>query len=139
MAFATDSDLLNYIPTIFDHGPNTYIEALEEAHKDVVRIIQTHWFNKIERFEDFDEKWLDGEQWTRAVVYRALGYYILPRLSSWRSESDSFRNQIEFYQARFDDEMDAVFAIGVRYDFDEDSTIDETTETEHYYQNRLWR
>lgn len=139
MAFATDADLLNYIPTIFDHGPNTFVEALEEAHSDVIRIIQTHWWNKLENFEDFDEMYLDPTQWTRAIVYRALAYYILPRLSTWRSEADSFRNQVEFYQSRFDDEMDAVFSIGVRYDFDKDSTIDTKTETEHFYQNRLWR
>ena len=137
--FATDSDLLQYLPTIFEHGNDTFIEAIEEAHNDVVRIIRSHWWNKVEQHEEFDERYLDATQWTRAVVYRALAYYILPRLSSWRNEGDSFRNQITFYSERFDSEMDAVFAVGVRYDFDKDSSIDDKTEVEHFPQNRLFR
>ncbi len=139
MAFATDGDILQYIPTIFDHGSDTYQFALDAAELDITRKIESEWYNKVYGDNDFDTSKLVDEQWTRATVYRALAHYIFPRLSTWRTEGDSFREQINFYRERYEEEMDLAFAAGIQYDYNGDSSINEDTEVYHNVQTRIYR
>lgn len=138
MAFATDSDLEDMISTIFDHGLDTFASELAKAEDDVVRKIKIEWFNKRYNPNTFNKSLLIESQWTNATVYRALGFYIMPKLSQWREDGDSFQEQMEFYQERFAEEMNDQFGVGIEYDYDEDGSID-NTEPYQNSQSRLYR
>lgn len=138
MAFASDDDLVDMLPTVFDHGVATWQPQLDKAEADVVRKIQVEWYNKRYISNNFDQQYLTAVQWTNAVIYRALGYYILPQLSQWRPESDSFREQMEFYQARFAEEINDQFGIGIEYDYDRDGEVDQG-EVYNNTQTRIYR
>jgi hypothetical protein len=138
MSFATDNDLVTLVPDIYDHNVDYWGDEIARAEEDIIRKIRTEWYNKRYSRYNWDQAELVESQWTQATLYRALGYYILPRLTQWRTEGDSFQQQMEFYQARFADEINDQFSIGIQYDYNGDSVIDET---ENYpsAQTRLWR
>lgn len=135
MAFATNSDIETYVPDIMEHGVVDWSTELSGAEEDIIRKIRVDWWNKemsITRFnrtvipgQIFDTTKLDDTQWTRACVYYALYAFIFPKLTTWKPESDSFREQIDFYRNRFNDEYNMVLAEGIRYDQDGDSTFEE--------------
>jgi len=138
MAFANDQQLGDLLPTIFEHGESSYQDELDRAEADVVRKIKIEWFNKRSSSNTFDQTKLNESQWELATLYRALGFYIMPKLSQWRPESDSFREQIEFYQARFAEEMADQFGVGIEYDQDSSGTID-SDEVYENIQTRMYR
>lgn len=138
MAFATDSDLVRLVPDIYEHGVQDWSDELLRAEQDILRKIRTEWYNKRYSKYNWEKTRLYEAQWTQACLYRALANYILPRLTQWRTDGDAFREQMEFYQARFAEEMNDQFATGIQYDYDGNDVIEET---EHYTaaQTRLWR
>lgn len=148
MAYATADDLIKYVPTIFDHGHDDFSNELSLAESDVTRTIETEWYNKVfasgyntrgrRITPDFDSSKVTDSQWTRATVYLALYAYILPKLSPFLPDGDSFREQIKFYKERYNEELNAEFAKGVEYDSDGDGTI-ESGETFVHRQDRLYR
>ena len=138
MPFATDNDLLALIPTIFDHGEHSFQDDLDRAEADVVKKIKVEWYNKRYYSGSYDESLLTASQWKNATIYRALGFYIMPKLSQWRPESDSFREQMNFYQERFAEEMADEFGVGIEYDYNDDGTVD-TGEEFQVSQTRMWR
>lgn len=138
MAFATDNQLLDLIPTIYDHGRASFQTELNRAEVDVTRKIQIEWSDRTRSKLSFNPALLTSTQWADATLYRALGFYIMPMLSQWRVESDSFREQMEFYQERFAEEMADQFAIGIEYDEDEDGIISES-EISKLSAGRLYR
>jgi hypothetical protein len=121
--FATDDDLVKYIPTIFDHGVETFTSELSEAEDDVLRYIQINWFNKRSPGSTMDPTLLTTSQWTRSTVYLALANFILPQLSTFRPEGDSFREQIAFYKERYNEEVRQEILKGVEYDSNDDGTV----------------
>lgn len=139
MAFATNTDLEKYCPEVFDQGVDDWTEELTEAQSDVTNMIQFKWWNKTHPRQDFDASLLTETQWTKATVYRAMASYLLPKLSTFRPEGDPFREQLEFYKNRFEEEFDLQLGLGVEYDKNEDGTVDETTEVYEYDQTRLYR
>lgn len=122
MAFAVDNDLVKYIPNIFDYGVESFAGELAMAEDDVVRYIKINWYNKSGR-DDFDKAKLTETQWNRSTIYLALYAFILPQLSTWRPEGDSFQEQISFYKNRFKEEIESQLAVGVEYDMDGDATV----------------
>lgn len=148
MPFATNSDLVKYYPTAMDHGVADWTTDLTQAQGDVQTLVKTRWFNlefgsgrgrtNIIGQPIYDATRLTDLQWTRATVYRALSCYILPKLSTFRPEGDAFREQLAFFQSRFDEEMNLQFGSGVEYDLDNDNTV-EAGEKFAVDQNRLYR
>ena len=137
MAFATNGDLLQYVPTIFDHGVEGFDAEIALAETDVVRYIQINWFNKQFDAATFDADKLVDAQWNRATIYCALYAYILPQLATWRPEGDSFQEQIKFYKNRFNEEIEAEMAKGVEYDLDDDGNTS-SNEVFHANRGKLW-
>jgi hypothetical protein len=84
-----------------------------------------------------DDTLLTSTQWTRAAAYLVLWKYALPQLTNW-VDGDRFQNMISFYKDMYHQEMQAVFADGVEYDFNEDGTI-EDTEKDQFVTGRLNR
>jgi len=148
MPFATNNDLVKYYPTAMDHGVADWSAELAMAQGDVETIVKTRWFN-VEFGQNrnrtntvvqpvFDATRLTDSQWTRATCYRALAVYILSKLSTFRPEGDSFREQLAFFQSRFDEELNLQFGSGVEYDQNGDGTV-ETGEKFAVAQDRLYR
>jgi len=123
MAFATNTQLLEVVPTITSHGITDFTDQLTEAEKDVKRWLEVKWYNKTTRGKTFDATLLTEAQWTRATIFRALSTHILPSLSPFAVGGDTFREMITFYKARFNEEMDMEMSQGVEYDADNDSVI----------------
>jgi len=148
MPFATNDDLVKYFPTAMDHGVGDWTAELAMAQGDVETIVKTRWFNKefgtvrsrsnLVGYPIFDATKLTSSQWTRATCYRALAVYILSKLSTFRPEGDSFREQLAFFQSRFEEEMSLQISSGVEYDLDGDGTV-ETGEKFAVAQDRLYR
>jgi hypothetical protein len=147
MTFATNDDLLDYQADIFEHGVDSWTTELASAEYDVLRRLETDWWNVERNYSrrvnyiglggTFDPSKLIDAQWRRATVYRALSAYILPKLSTWRPEGDSFRELINFYQSRYSDEFAAELAKGVEYDTNGDNQIDEGEKVQTQ-KNRLY-
>jgi hypothetical protein len=141
MAYATNADLTTLLPTITEHGETDFTDELTEAEADVKRDIEVEWlkrgFNKGNGNTRFDATLLVDAQWKRATLYRALAYYIMPRLSPFRPD-DSFQLQMKMYKDLYSEETSQEFARGIKYDLDGDNTI-EDNEYFEAPQTRLYR
>lgn len=150
MSFATNEDLVDYYTTAMDHGVADWSAELAQAQGDIETLIKSRWFNKEfntgqrykisspQNFQTFDANKLTESQWTRACCYRALACYILPKLSTFRPEGDSFREQLNFYQNRFEEEFNLQLGAGVEYDTDGDGTV-EAGEKYEVASDRMYR
>ncbi len=137
MTFATNQDLQQYVPDIFDQGIEDWTAEIALAQGDVVNQIRVRYWNKEHSRSNFDADKLTVAQWTKATVYRALHAYIMPKLSTFRAE-DVFIEQIKFYKGMYAEELDLQFALGIEYDTNGDDTIDNGEVTE-FSQGRLYR
>ena len=137
MAFATRSDLLVYQPDIGDMGLSTSEQDafVTQAIADVQRDIRNRWWSVSHRTESRNRSYAGGieinltlltdSQWTRATVYRTLGYYICPALTKFNSEGDEdrFQQMGTYYRTAYEDEFSDILRDGIEYDADEDSSI----------------
>lgn len=139
MAFANNTNLQEYAPEVFQQGVDDWTDELAKAQVDVTNMIQFKWWNKFYSRSEFDASLLVDSQWTKTTVYQALYAYILPKLSTFRPEGDPFREQLTFYKDRFTEEWELQFGIGIKYDFEDDGTIDINTDVKQVSQNRLYR
>jgi len=137
--FATNTDLQKYAPEVFDQGVDDWTAELTEAQTDVTQMIQFRWWNKVYNRSTFDKTKLTDEQWTKSTVFRALAAYIMPKLSTFRPESDPFREQLTFYKERFEEEFDMQFGLGIEYDHNSDDIINDDGEVYEFDQSRLYR
>ena len=98
MAFATNNNLQEYAPEVFEQGVDDWSDELAKAQIDVINLIQFKWWNKFYSRSMFESSKLVEAQWTKATVYQAMYAYILPKLSTFRPEGDPFREQFVFYK-----------------------------------------
>jgi hypothetical protein len=144
MSFATLDDLLQVEPTIQDYGVLDWDVELERSSIEIVRVLKVRWYNAYQqkfpvlRQQDLDASRLDSSQLTQATVYHALAYHICPKLTKFEAETDKFQVMMQYYQSRFEHEMDLVLREGVRYDVNEDGEID-SKESEPVNKLRLVR
>jgi hypothetical protein len=137
MAFSTDSDLTALLPDILTLGISSFTDEHARAQADIEREIRNKWWDKTGFSGELNTALLTDSQWTRAAAYLVLWRYALPQLTNW-VDGDRFQNMIEFYRARYAEEMDAIFRDGVEYDADNDSTVT-NTEKQPRYSGRLFR
>jgi hypothetical protein len=137
MAFSTDSDLTALLPDILTLGISSFTDEHARAQTDIEREIRNKWWDKTGFSGELDATLLTDSQWTRAASYLVLWRYALPQLTNW-VDGDRFQNMIDFYRARYAEEMDAIFRDGVEYDADNDSTVT-NTEKMPRYSGRLFR
>lgn len=136
-SYANDDDLVLIVPDIFDHGVETFDDELNRSTGDVQRRIKAEWWNIDHDPNLFDATKLKSSEWQRTVIYHALAYYILPRLSNF-SEDDSFQRQMTFYKERYQEEFSASMKAGISYDLDGDSVYDQS-EIDYVEGERLYR
>ena len=137
MAFSTDNDLEAIVPDIFDLGIPAFTDEHAKAQADVEREIRNRWWHRKGIKGEMDASYLTESQWTRASAYLVLWKYALPQLTNW-VDDDRFLQMIDFYKARYGEELDAVFQDGVEYDADNDGTVTDK-EKESIPLNRLDR
>lgn len=137
MAFSTDDDLEAIVPDIFDLGIPAFTAEHGKAQADIEREIRNRWWHRKGIAGEMDASYLTESQWTRAAAYLVLWKYALPQLTNW-VDDDRFLQMIDFYKARYGEELDAVFQDGVEYDADDDGTVTDK-EKEPVALNRLDR
>ena len=130
MAFATYDNLKSVEANIDEYGVLDWDTELERSESEIKRVLKVRWWDSYVRqhpslqntLPNYDL--LDDTQFTQATVYHALTYHICPKLTQFSgAEPDRFQVMMQFYQGRFEHEMDLILREGVRYDIDGDSTI----------------
>jgi len=133
--FATLDDLLQVEPTIQDYGQLDWDIELAKSQTEVARVLSVRWWPQyskqfkvnitiVGQMALMDKTRLEPAQWTQATVYHALAYHICPKLTKFIPETDKFQVMMEYYQGRFEHEMDLCIREGVRYDINNDSVIE---------------
>lgn len=145
--YTTDADLLEYEPQIKEYGIIDFTDYHAKTTADVQRYLRIHWWPRVSRSYststirtnvEMDTTKLQASQLKRASAFHVLAYYILPQLTQHGAEPDRFRMMIDFYKAKWQEEIDFVLQDGVEYDYDADGTIG-TTEKQTAHYNRLVR
>ena len=124
MAFSTDSDLTAIIPDILSLGISSFSDEHAKAEADIKREIRNRWWSRTGYSGELDATLLTDTQWTRANAYLVIWKYAMPQLTNW-VEGDRFREMQAFYRDLYNQELEAVFADGVEYDYNEDGSISE--------------
>ena len=148
------SDVQEYQPDIAEYGITNFDTQLQHAEDDVIRQVREEWWERYRhtvRYKDItkittiemNSALLVNSQWTRAVVYRALSDYILPMLTKWKDPdggdgADTFQVKMDYYRKKYSEEFQAILRDGVKYDENNDSTI-QTSEEEPIHHLRLIR
>lgn len=122
MAFSTDADLMKLVPDILNLGIESFTLEHAQAKADIERKIRADWWAKRGYSGELDSSKLTSSQWTRSSSYLVLWKYALPKLTNW-VDNDRFMGMIDFYKARYGEEIESVFQDGVEYDADGDGTV----------------
>lgn len=148
MAMSTDANVLSYEPDILEYGIASFSGEHEKSRADILRILRIDWWprhrNVLDKYRttataiEMDETKLTESQFTRAAVYHVLAYYILPKLSKFTPDGDVFREKMEYYRSRFQEEINYILRDGPEYDFDGDGVVEESEKQPVHY-NRLVR
>ena len=123
MAFAARTDLITYQPDIGDMGLSTgqLDTYVTQAIADVQRDIRNKWWSVYHSNQSRNRSYAGGieidltlltdSQWTRATVYRCLGYYVCPSLTKFNAtgDEDRFQQMGSFYRERYEDEFADIF------------------------------
>jgi hypothetical protein len=133
MAYATYDDLKQVEANIDEYGILEWDTELERSENEINRVLKVRWYIAYQRSHpslqnvEFDASRLDPTQFTQATVYHSLAYHICPKLTQFSgAEPDRFQVMMDYYSKRFEHEMDLVLREGIRYDANEDSTIEAT-------------
>jgi hypothetical protein len=133
MAYATFDDLKQVEPTIDQYGVLDWDVELARSETEINRILKVRWYLAYQKAHpsilnvDIDINKLDPTQFTQATVYHALAYHIAPKLTQFSGgEPDKFQVMMQYYQGRFEHEMDLILREGVRYDLDDDNSYEST-------------
>jgi hypothetical protein len=124
MAYSSDADLVELIPDILDLGIASFTAEHTTAEEDIQRELRIRWWPRKNISGEMDNSKLTGTQFKTTSAYLVLWRYALPQLTNW-VDNDRFGNMIDFYKARYSEELDAVLADGVEYDEDGDGAVKE--------------
>lgn len=131
MAYATLTDLLQVEPTITEYGVLDWDTELARSETEINRVLKVRWYQAYQKAHpsisnvEFDSTLVDPTQFTQACVYHSLAYHIAPKLTQFSGgEPDKFQVMMNYYQGRFEHEMDLILREGVRYDLDDDGTVE---------------
>ena len=145
MAYATFDDLKQVEPTIDQYGVLDWDVELARSETEINRVLKVRWYQAYQKAHpsiatvEMDPTLIDPTQFTQATVYHAMAYHICPKLTQFSgAEPDKFQVMMNYYQSRFEHEMDLILREGVRYDLDDDNTY-ERTETQSVKPQRLVR
>jgi len=124
MAFSQDSDLVALIPDILDFGITSFADEHARAEADLIRTIRNEWWHKKGIGGEMNSDYLTESQFTRCNSYLVLWKYALPQLTNW-VDGDRFKEMLDFYKMRYEEEIADIFKDGIEYDADNSGTIDD--------------
>tara|TARA_R110000803_G_scaffold36946_4_gene79573 strand:+ start:1866 stop:2276 length:411 start_codon:yes stop_codon:yes gene_type:complete len=122
MAYSSDADLLELIPDILDLGIDSFFLEHPKAELDIQRELRIKWWPRKGISGEMDNAKLTATQFTTVSTYLVMWRYALPMLTNW-VDGDRFGNMIDFYRARYGEELEAILSDGVDYDADGDGTV----------------
>ena len=136
MAYADFDDLKQVEPTIDEYGVLDWDTELARSETEINRVLKVRWYSQYQKAHpsiintEMDTTLLDPTQFTQATVYHSLAYHICPKLTQFSgAEPDKFQVMMQYYQGRFEHEMDLILREGVRYDLDNDNSYERTEST----------
>lgn len=126
MAIFTEDNIIEYFPDLHNFGIQDFNDFIAKTESDIHRLLRIEWFPTLRISSgDYEPSKVKESQLTRSAVYYSLYKYILPQLTQWAVEGDSFQTQIEFYSRAFHDEFDLAKR-ELFYDWNDDGTYDES-------------
>jgi len=146
MAFCEQDDIIAVRPNAASLGVADLTPFITKGDADIVRDIEVRWYRPLAA-GNYNIDWqanplnadnLDADQLTELSVYRAL-YHLYLFLMNDAPDPDAFERQHKLFAKRYDEEMAAVLAYGVNYDWDADDAIDATERTVSPLSGRLVR
>ena len=152
MAMSTDADLIEYQPDILNYGIDEFTDYHDKARDDILRRLRTEWWVRGKNFKvelgsvrttfalEMDDTKLDETQFTKCAVYLVLCEYALPQLTKWNAtgDEDKFQVMMTHYRKKYDAEFNQILQDGVRYDYDQDGTV-EDIEKQPFHSRRMIR
>jgi hypothetical protein len=133
MAYATFDDLKQVEPTIDQYGVLDWDAELARSETEINRVLKVRWYQAYQKSHTsliniaFDPSLLTATQFTQVTIYHSLAYHIAPKLTQFSGgEPDKFQVMMQYYQGRFEHEMDLILREGVRYDLDDDNSYEST-------------
>jgi hypothetical protein len=124
MAFSNDTNLTDLLPDILTLGISSFADDHAKAQADIERELRIKWWPRKNIAGEMDNTKLTDSQFTRTASYLVLWRYALPQLTNW-VDGDRFQGMIEFYKARYGEELESVLSDGVDYDEDGDGVVKE--------------
>ena len=136
MTMSTDSDILEYMPDLFDYGIQDFTADHAKTRDDILRKLRIEWWPRFSAWSndpslvaynrarpEMSADLLTESQFTRSAAFHVLAYYILPKLAKFDPDGDRFENMMKHYRSRFEEEFDLVLRDGVEYDSNDDGTV----------------
>jgi hypothetical protein len=133
MSFATDSDVIEYVPDLHEYGIQDFSADHAKTQDDILRRLRIEWWPRLQPWKydiryvnnapEMDSTLLTDSQFTRTAVFHVLAYYILPKLAKFDPDGDRFENMMKHYKSRFEEEFNLVLKDGVEYDLNNDNTV----------------
>lgn len=137
MAFSTDKDLITLVPDILELGIDSFSTEHAKAQADILRELRINWWGKKGIYGDLNADYLTESQFTRCSAYLVLWKYALPQLTNW-VDGDRYQQMINFYKARYGEEIESILRDGIEYDADNNDTV-ELDEKRSVHTGRLAR
>ena len=141
MALFSENDMLEYMPDLHNYGIQDFANMIAKTDEDIYRLLRVEWYPKLQgrrtSWTDFDTTKLKDSQLKRSAVYYCLYKYVLPKLTKFDPDGDSFQTQISYYKAQFDEEFD-IAKRELYYDWNDDGVY-ESNEQEIQPAQRLVR
>lgn len=130
--YTTDSDLTDVRPNILTlKGSNDWTHLHTEAKRQIDQILETRWYlHQADEYgvdyEDtpYDADLVDTTQIRRLAIYKVLQLayeYLMKDVPN----DDVYYRAMKHFGERFDDELQQILTVGVKYDWDSSGTVDE--------------
>jgi hypothetical protein len=130
MAYATFDDLKQVEPTIDQYGVLDWDAELARSESEINRVLKVRWYIPYQKSHNelinvaFDATLLTSSQFTQATIYHSLAYHIAPKLTQFSGgEPDKFQMMMQYYQGRFEHEIDLILREGVQYDINNNDVV----------------
>ena len=125
MAIFTEDNIVEYFPDLHNYGIQDFSDMISKTESDIHRLLRIEWFPTLRTSSgDYEPSRVKESQLTRSAVYYCLFKYILPQLTQWNVDGDSFVVQLDYYRATFNDEFDLAKR-ELFYDWNNDGTFTE--------------
>ena len=138
MALFTEADIVELVPDILEFGIQDFSDDIARTEADIYRLLRIQWWEPVAgRGGEMDTTKLDPAELKRSGVYHILAYFIFPKLSKFEVDGDRFKEMMDYYKARFDEEFNLAIR-ELHYDWDSSGTFTDS-EIVHNTSRRLVR